>query len=115
MDLIPYDFVSAAMMMSNVLPCLSPSQLKKPGTLPKNRFCNDCGVRDLPGRHRYQLGERWDDEYRTWYVRCVRCEGIKVAMREKWEMGCFGCYFDDAADEARGDEEELGAWGGEKA
>lgn len=100
MDLIPYDFVSAAMMLSSVIAPLSASQLEKSGTLPEHRFCNDCGMQALPGKHRYQLGEVWDDEYGTWYVRCVRCEEIEVAMREGGGEVCFDCNVDAAADEA---------------
>lgn len=108
MDLIPYDFVSAAMMLSNVVPAFppSPSQPAK-GTLPEHRLCNACGVRDLPGKHRYQLGERWDDEFGIWHVRCVRCEKIKVAQREKGEV-CFGCWSEETEGE-RG-EKNGAAW-----
>ena len=100
MDLIPYDFVSAAMMLSNPSssPSSSPSQPAK-GTLPEKRFCNDCGTRALPGKHRYQFGDRWDDEYGTWFVRCIRCEQIKIAMGEIDARLCFGCYINEAVDE----------------
>ena len=94
-DLIPYNFVSAAMMLSNPAP--AQLQENKLGTVPEKRFCNLCGTRNLPGQHRYQLGERWDDEYGTWYVRCVRCEKIKVARKEKGARLCFGCHCDDLA------------------
>lgn len=88
------------MMLSNVVPSLPASQPQPAkGTLPENRFCSKCGVRDLPGKHRYQLGERWDDEWGTWYVRCVWCEKIKIAMGQENARLCFGCYVDDAVDE----------------
>ena len=110
MDLIPYDFVSAAMMLSNVVPAFppSPSQPAK-GTLPEHRLCNACGVRDLPGKHRYQLGERWDDEFGIWHVRCVRCEKIKVAQREKGEV-CFGCWSEETEGERGEIMVRLGQW-----
>lgn len=37
------------------------------------RFCNDCGIRDLPGDFRYSAADRWDVDGVCW----VRCLGVR--------------------------------------
>ena len=38
------------------------------------RFCNECGIRPLPGKYRYQLGHHWFDEKKDKeVVRCKAC------------------------------------------
>lgn len=46
---------------------------KTSGIPSRERFCNNCGRRALPGRYRYQLGDIWDNNYGVWWLRCERC------------------------------------------
>lgn len=56
----------------------------------RDRFCIECGRRDLPGPYRYQLGDQWEDHYLHWYVRCEKCKKInRAALDIKLRMCKF--------------------------
>lgn len=78
----------------------SPSMVKKKkisgGSEARNRFCNDCGRRPLPGLHRWMLGNRWEewDIMHSYvpFVRCGRCGEIAQAPGDKAIMVCLKCH-----------------------
>ena len=55
------------------------------------RFCLDCGVRDLPGDFRYQQGENWTDGRGRW-SRCKNCHRIGRTLQDFISPGlCEPC------------------------
>ena len=46
----------------------------------KARFCNLCGIRDLPGEYRYQPGEVFDNHAGEWFLRCAVCGECKRTL-----------------------------------
>lgn len=61
------------------------------GTAAHTRFCNECGVRDLPGDFRYRVADRWDEDDVYW-VRCRECK--KISKQERCTSLCEACYED---------------------
>lgn len=53
---------------------LTPPHTLLPSISPK--FCHKCGYRDLPGPHRYQMGDSWTTERGQPCMRCVGCGDI---------------------------------------
>lgn len=50
--------------------------IKRGGERAYERFCNECGARDLPGDFRYLLGGSWtDEEEKQELGHCNRCDG----------------------------------------
>lgn len=60
--------------------------------LRRERFCGKCAMRQLPGPHRYQKGDRWLDWNEVEWTRCVKCahkyraqEGCEMCLRKSWK------------------------------
>ena len=61
------------------------------GRKAKNRFCVECGKRDLPGVDRYQRGSRWEENGEVW-LRCLDCLEFDRAPRGKGVQRCGSCH-----------------------
>lgn len=62
--------------------------------VPVKRFCNDCGIRDLPGEFRYPAGfEFWDGNVRSKsWVRCRLCLKVAKPIGNCCFGVCVSCY-----------------------
>lgn len=65
----------------------------------KKRFCPECGIRELPGEHRYEYGDRWEGKLGEVVVRCEACKEI-VGDGERKDIGpCRKCNWQEYWDE----------------
>lgn len=71
------------------------------GRKARERFCIECGARDLPGPFRYdKLGYISPEEGRNkvWWVRCERCEkAAKLSEEQLFRDVCGPCYEEEEA------------------
>ena len=63
--------------------------IKRGGERAYERFCNECGARDLPRDFRYPLGGSWtDEEEKQEPGHCNRCDGAIGKA-----VGCVKCGY----------------------